>query len=446
MSSTINVSQFIKKHPLKYDSEKVMDVAYGKEYEENHLTTTYKSTETIRTDTRLKKLYHTIMDEAISEGATDIQIADWGEYGLVRFRLGSEMKPYRILHKYAVESLIVVFRDKAGTNPESRRTSNIDGTVEYVFNDVKYDTRLAFSPTIRGSMVDIRILYPNRMDFQIDDLGMADKVSFAYKEAIKSTEGLILVSGPTGSGKTTTEFTGIRQILLDSEFTKNIMTVENPVEYRMEGVIQSSVNPLQGYTFPVALRTILRQDPNVILVGEINDTETATTAIRAASSGHLVFSTVHANNVLEVSNALNQLGVSDRELGNAMRLILYQTLKDKLCPHCRQHKILRPEQKQWMDSKLLGQPAQAVYFSPNPEGCEHCNYKGYKGRIMLVEMLETNYIYRMLREEHGRHIDGLRNALLESEDAVFYPLEYDVYRHLKEGNISFEDATGMVGK
>ena len=449
MSESIN--PYLRQYDLKVDEEKEMDIAYGREYKETHNVTTFKNASTIKTDTRLLKLYKTILDEAIMENATDIQISDWGDYGLVRMRMGSKMIPYRLIHKYAVESLILVFRDKAGINPETVRTSNIDGSIEYEYvapngDKTKLDTRLAFSPTVRGSMVDIRVLYPARLDKSIDELGLADSVAHTYKQAIKSTEGLIINSGPTGSGKTTSQMTGIKQILMDSEFTKNIMTIENPVEYRMEGIIQSSVNPLQGYDFPTALKTILRQDPNVILVGEINDTETATTAIRAASSGHLVFTTVHANNVLEVPNALNQLGVSDRELGNSLRMIIYQTLKDRLCPHCREETFLFPKHKQWMDSKLLGQPELATYYKAHEGGCEHCNHKGYLGRVMLNEMVESNYVFRIIKEKHGRNIDAIKTELLNTTGANYYPLEYDVYRHLKVGNISFADATSMVGK
>lgn len=743
-----SINPFLKEYSLKVDVNEEMDVAYGREYKNTHNVTTFKNASTIKTDTRLLKLYKTIMDEAIREKATDIQISDWGNYGLVRFRLGSKMVPYRILHKFAVESLILVFRDKAGVNPETVRNANIDGTIEYEYDNgeaiEKLDARLAFSPTVRGSMVDIRILYPARLDKTIDELGLAESVAHTFKEVVKSTEGLVVLTGSTGSGKaldvntpipmylepyqttgfkkmgdlvvgdtvldengeptkvtavydqpihpcyeitfsdgttliadenhnwevhnlvdnsssilttveiynsldissegtsnhairtlqksvsypkrtlplnpfvlgywlvagknnessdlrkdilnntsekigsvletqvpnselfknslfalglmdiennlnkfipdiylyasegqrmlllygilealghseltkqtvdlnslptdfvkgfrilnhslgyqtkdiesttqllrdfddyryiisceptesvptrcitvdslshlflctesyipthnTTTQMTGIKQILVDSAFTKNIMTIENPVEYKMEGIVQSSVNQLHGYTFPIALRTILRQDPDVILVGEINDAETASTAIRAASSGHLVFTTVHANNVLEVPNALNQLGVSDRELGNSLRIIIYQTLKDRLCPYCKEQHFVSISQKRWMDSKLLGQPEQATFFKAREGGCDKCNHKGYLGRVMLNEMVEANYVYRIIKEQHGRNIDAVKKELLATEGANFYPLEYDVYRHLQEGNISFADATSMVGK
>lgn len=603
MADIESISPYLRRYPLKFDDLEEMDIPYGEEYLRTHNVTLHKSQSTIITDTRLQKLYNTIMRESISEGASDIQIADWGEYGLVRLRIGSKMQPYRVIDKNAVESLILVFRDKAEINPEKIRNSDIEGTIAYSYknndgSEQVFDTRLAFSPTIRGSMASIRILYPTRLDKTIDELGLSDKVSHAYKQAIKSDEGLIVLTGSTGSGKavsvetqiplykkgfkrmgdleigdiilddhfketkvleifdhkdnpcfkvsfsdgtevisdeehlwgvydskenysvkttfdifnklsilenntsgyavkiydvpndlkyleltryiigcepvesvptrcitvdseshlflctesyipthnTTTQMTGIKQILVDTEFTSNIMTIENPVEYRLEGVVQSSVNTIHGYTFPVALQTILRQDPDVILVGEINDKTTAQTAIRAATSGHLVFTTVHANNVLEVSNALRQLEVSDIDLGNALRIIIYQTLKDKLCPYCREQTFVNMEQKKWMDSKLLGQPEQATYFKAHEGGCEHCSHKGVKGRVMLTEMVESNFVYRIIKDKHGTNIDAMKHELLNTEGASFYPLEYDVYRHLQEGNISFEDAVSMVGK
>lgn len=603
MADKESISPYLRSYPLKFDDLEEMDISYGEEFLKTHNVTTHKSTATITTDVRLQKLYHTIMKESISEGASDIQIADWGDYGLVRLRIGSKMQPYRVIDKNAVESLTLVFRDKAEINPEKIRSSDIEGTIAYKFkhndgSEQVFDTRLAFSPTIRGSMVSIRILYPTRLDKTIDELGLSDKVSHAYKQAIKSDEGLIILTGSTGSGKalnietpiplynkgfkrmgdlevediildssfkptkvleifehednpcfkitfsdgteviadeehlwgvydsnndysvkttfdifnhlevvslnksdyavkltdvpndlknvettrfivgcepvpsvktrcitvdspshlflctesyipthnTTTQMTGIKQILVNSEFTSNIMTIENPVEYRLEGVVQSSVNTIHGYTFPVALQTILRQDPDVILVGEINDKVTAQTAIRAATSGHLVFTTVHANNVLEVSNALRQLEVSDIDMGNALRIIIYQTLKDKLCPYCREQSFVNMEQKKWMDSKLLGQPEQATYYKAHEGGCEHCKHKGVLGRVMLTEMVEANFVYRIIKDKHGTNIDAMKHELLNTEGASFYPLEYDVYRHLQEGNISFEDAVSMVGK
>lgn len=196
------LSHFLQKYPLKFDDDEEMDIPYGKEYIATHSKTTYKNESSIITDTRLLKLYKTIMDEAIKEESTDIQIANWGDYGLVRYRIGSQMRPYRALHKGAVESLITVFRDKSGVNPEKIRNSSIDGTIKYEYEDGEFlDTRLAFSPSIRGSVVDIRILYPNRLNMTIDDLGLADKVTHSYKQAIKATEGLILLTGGTGSGK-----------------------------------------------------------------------------------------------------------------------------------------------------------------------------------------------------------------------------------------------------
>lgn len=603
MAKKESINPYLQKYPLRVDENEDMDISYGQEYLDTHNITTHKNHSTITTDIRLQKLYNTIMREAIQENSSDIQIADWGDYGLVRLRIGSKMVPYRVLHKDAVESLVVVFRAKAEINPEKIRTSDIEGTITYEYEQPNgaiqlFDTRLAFSPTIRGSMVSVRILYPTRLEKTIDELGLSDKVAYAYKQAIKSNEGLIVLTGGTGSGKsisvetpiplytkefkrmgdlaigdsilddnfkptkvleifehednpcfkltfsdgteviadeehlwgiydlnnnysvqttfdifnhlevldvvksnyavkisevpdelnylsstryvlgcepissvptrcitvdseshlflctesyipthnTTTQMTGIKQILVDTDFTSNIMTIENPVEYRLEGIIQSSVNTIHGYTFPVALQTILRQDPDVVLVGEINDTVTASTAIRAATSGHLVFTTVHANNTLEVSNALKQLGVSDIDLGNALRIIIYQTLKDKLCPHCREQSFVNMEQKKWLDSKMLGQPEQATYFKAHKGGCEHCQHKGVQGRVMLTEMVEANFVYRIIKDKNGTNIDAMKRELLNTEGASFYPLEYDVYRHLQEGNISFEDAVAMVGK
>lgn len=804
----LTLDEAVKKHNYKHDVDGTLDKSYGKEYLAKHNVTTHVDKDTIYADTRLRKLFQIILEEGISIGATDILIRPELKYGLVSNRVGRKMMPSRLIHKGAVESLITYIRMLVETNPESTKKGV---SAKYTFhkeikddNDnityEKYDTRLQFQPSKYGSVVDIRIFYNENLNKNIDDLGFPDLISYNFKQALKLREGLIIVSGPTGSGKaldintdipmfeggfkklkdivvgdyiidsngektkvlnifnhvdndvfkitfsdglevladadhnwfvydrnsrisevynreknlvnpkvlttlqmynsgvkyvnkkgvvteynnysvkninspvkydkkhteippymlgvwlgdghseasrisgideeifnnlenlgytissrgyqtvyigdyknettlynqlkclnlfgnkhipnnylyndvegrkellsglldtdgsvnhqglveyytssktlmkqvkqlieslgyktkvnskipkyknsnseyveckeaytisfkanslvfklkrkneklkefidkyqgdrhlhryitkiekvesiptkcltvdskdhlflctksylpthnTTTEYVGILQILQDSEFTSNIWTIEEPIEYKIAGITQSEVDELHGYTFAEGVKSALRMNPDVMLVGEVRDDETAKTVTRAATSGHLALTTIHANSTLEVLDVLKQYNVHKNDIVNSVRLIIFQTLEDKLCPHCRKQKILKPHQKDWLDRKLIGKEQLSTIYERNHNGCEHCNYSGISGRVMLNEMLVTGFEFRVLQEINNGNIDNLKRDLMNSEDKLFYPIEWDVHRRIKNGEIDFESATRLI--
>lgn len=243
---------------------------------------------------------------------------------------------------------------------------------------------------------------------------------------------------------TTTEYVGLLQILRDSKFTSNIWTIEEPIEYKIDGITQSEVDELHNYTFAEGVKSALRMNPDVMLVGEVRDDETAKTVTRAATSGHLALTTIHANSTLEVLDVLKQYNVHKNDIINAVRLIIFQTLEEKLCPHCRKQKILKPHQKDWLDRKLLGKEQLTTIYERSHEGCEYCDYKGIKGRVMLNEMLVTGFEFRVLQELSGGNIDKLKHDLINSEDKLFYPIEWDVHRRIMNGEIDFESATRLI--
>lgn len=804
----LTLDEAIKKHNYKHDVDGTLDKSYGKEYLAKHNVTTHVDKDTIYADTRLRKLFQIILEEGIAIGATDILIRPELKYGVVSNRVGRKMMPSRLIHKGAVESLITYIRMLVETNPESTRKGV---SAKYTFhkeikddNDnityEKYDTRLQFQPSKYGSVVDIRIFYNENLNKNIDDLGFPDLITYHFKQALKLREGLIIVSGPTGSGKaldintdipmfeggfkklkdivigdyiidsngektkvlnifnhvdndvfkitfsdglevladadhnwfvydknsrisevynrgknlvkpkvlttlqmynsgvkyvnkkglvtkynnysvkninspvkydkkhteippymlgvwlgdghsesarisgideelfnnlenlgytissrgyqtvyigdyknettlynqlkcsnlfgnkhipdnylyndvegrkellsglldtdgsvnnqglveyytssktlmkqvkqlieslgyktkvnskipkyknsnseyveckeaytisfkanslvfklkrkneklkefvdkyqgdrhlhryitkiekvesiptkcltvdskdhlflctksylpthnTTTEYVGILQILQDSEFTSNIWTIEEPIEYKIAGITQSEVDELHGYTFAEGVKSALRMNPDVMLVGEVRDDETAKTVTRAATSGHLALTTIHANSTLEVLDVLKQYNVHKNDIVNSVRLIIFQTLEDKLCPHCRKQKILKPHQKDWLDRKLIGKEQLSTIYERNHNGCEHCNYSGISGRVMLNEMLVTGFEFRVLQEINNGNIDNLKRDLMNSEDKLFYPIEWDVHRRIKNGEIDFESATRLI--
>lgn len=448
----LTLDDAIKKYNYKHDVDGTLDKSYGKEYLAKHNVTTHVDKDTIYADTRLRKLFKIILEEGISIGATDILIRPELKYGLVSNRVGRKMMPSRLIHKGAVESLITYIRMLVETNPESTKKGV---SAKYTFhkeikddNDnityEKYDTRLQFQPSKYGSVVDIRIFYNENLNKNIDDLGFPDLIAYHYKQALKLREGLVIISGPTGSGKTTTEYVGILQILQDSEFTSNIWTIEEPIEYKIAGITQSEVDELHGYTFAEGVKSALRMNPDVMLVGEVRDDETAKTVTRAATSGHLALTTIHANSTLEVLDVLKQYNVHKNDIVNSVRLIIFQTLEDKLCPHCRKQKILKPHQKDWIDRKLIGKEQLSTIYERNHNGCEHCNYSGISGRVMLNEMLVTGFEFRVLQELNNGNIDKLKRDLMNSEDKLFYPIEWDVHRRIKNGEIDFESATRLI--
>lgn len=441
----------IKKYDLKFDVDKQLDISYGNEYIATHNVTTHKDKDTIFADTRLRKLFQLIMSEGLEARATDILIRPESKFGLVSNRIGRTMIPSRAIHKGAVESLITYIRILVETNSESTRKGVF---AKYTFNrkivdgdNISYesfDTRLQFQPSKYGSVVDIRIFYNENLNKDIDDLGFPDLIAYHYKQALKLREGLIIVSGPTGSGKTTTEYVGILQILKDSKYTSNIWTIEEPIEYKIDGITQSEVDELHGYTFAEGVKSALRMNPDVMLIGEVRDDETAKTVTRASTSGHLALTTIHANSTLEVLDVLKQYNVHKNDIINAVRLVIFQTLEEKLCPHCRKQKILKPHQKDWLDRKLIGKEQLTTIYERNHEGCEHCNFKGINGRVMLNEMLVTGFEFRVLQELSNGNIDKLKQDLINSEDKLFYPIEWDVHRRIKNGEIDFESATRLI--
>lgn len=713
----LSFTETIRKYDLKFDENREMDISYGEEFLKIHNVTTFKNDKTIFSDARLKKLFNVILREGIENKATDILIRPEQGLGIVYNRRGRKMTPQRIIHEGAVESLITYMRKLCGVNPEAIKIGvSTKYTYPYKTKDdiINYDTRLQFHPTNYGSSAGIRIFYEDSLNRSVDDLGFADVITYNYKNALKLREGLILVSGPTGSGKaldvntdiplsnggfkklkdiliddiilnelgkptkvkaiyehenndcfriifndnneviadndhnwlvhindskrvittsqlreivgkekikiplskaveypskktryspyilgfalgicedthtfkqeffpseevsqesflfeengkvefmiddnylyndihfrfelfrgilegnrklqqkyghvlesssfytehqrfftqvkqlgeslgyfvreeisdtgnmffledtefrevvsvdvvesvptrcltvdspshlflcgrnylvthnTTTEYVGILQILNDSQYTSNIFTIEDPIEYKIEGITQAEVDEVNGFTFGEATKSFLRMNPDVILVGEIRDDETAKTVTRASTSGHLAISTVHANSTLEVLDVLKQYGVHPNDIINAVKLVLFQVLEDKLCIHCRQHKILKPHQKKWLDSKLIGREQLASVYSKNEKGCSHCNYTGINGRVMLNEMLVTGFEFRVLKDLHGNNLDSLKHALMNSEDKLYYPIEWDIHRRIKEGDIDFETATRLI--
>ena len=254
------------------------------------------------------------------------------------------------------------------------------------------DVRVSIVPTVHGEKMVMRLLDKSAFDYTLGDLGFSEADLASVRHAIGRPHGMILLSGPTGSGKTTTLYACLRE--LPGE-TLNITTVEDPVEYQMDRINQVQVNRRKNLTFANALRAFLRQDPDVIMVGEIRDQETAETAIRAALTGHLVFSTIHANDAPGTAARLVSMGVEPFMAASALTLVAAQRLVRRICPHCREE--YRPDEK-----TIMGLGLSAEEETELPEtfvrgaGCPQCQGRGYRGRLAVIERLELSPAIREL--------------------------------------------------
>lgn len=432
--------EYVDLDELYYDEDKTMDISFGEDYKNNHLKLEYTTPKYVSVDTRLDKLARLIMDEAIEREATDIQLLQVNDqYGVVRLRMGSEMRAHRRIHGQAMFGLAIVFKSWSQADIEENKRAQ-GGRFTHTYMNESFDIRTSFMPTVKGENVSIRVLYSSSLERDVSDLGFPDYVLKSVRQVLGLSEGLILLTGGTGSGKTTTMYTSINDIMRRTEGTKNVITIENPVEYIIAGAVQSQVDNLRGYTFAKGLQTALRQNPDVILVGEINDKETAETAVRASTSGHLVFSTLHANDVLSASTAMEHYGVSPFQLSWALQLVLNQTLPNKLCSHCKKPKMVSVEERKWIVNLGIDEELLMVYEAV---GCDECEHFGYKGRVLVVGMLDANEAYTKIAVK-GLPLVDMERELLQDPDARYYPMRNDVYRHLMLGNIDLRTAYGIL--
>ncbi len=322
------------------------------------------------------KLVNSIIEHAIKINASDIHIEPTEGKMRVRLRQDGILQEVMRAPKNAHGAVITRIKIIGGMDIAEKRIPQ-DGRVETIIANKPIDLRLSVLPTVNGEKVVIRILGRSDVMLSRDLLGLSESNEVMFDKIIKSPHGIILVSGPTGSGKTTTLYTILKDL---NQPTTNIVTVEDPVEYRMEGINQVQVNVRAGMTFSSGLRSILRQDPDIILIGEIRDGETAEIAIRASITGHLVLSTIHTNDSASTVTRLVDMGVDPYLVSSAVVGIISQRLVRKICPRCKES--YKPSHSEAMQLKMKEQ--KPVFRGA---GCPECNYSGYKGRTAIHEIL-----------------------------------------------------------
>jgi general secretion pathway protein E len=352
-------------------------------------------------DAPVIRLINGIIAEAVRQGVSDIHIEPY-ETGLV-IRMRADGVLQERLRLPANVAPVVVSRIKVMARLDiAERRIPQDGRIGLTLGGKLIDVRVSTLPSRVGERVVMRILDKENTGISLDVLGMSDDTLKILQEALAEPNGIILVTGPTGSGKTTTLYAGLKSL---NDGTRNILTVEDPVEYAIDGVGQTQVNSKVGMTFAAGLRAILRQDPDVVMVGEIRDRETADIAVQAALTGHLVLTTVHTNDAIGAITRMRDMKVEPFLLASTLRAVIAQRLVRRLCPSCRQ-----TVQADGNAASLLGFDQGTAVFKA--VGCPQCNNTGYQGRIGVFEAVRVDETIRRLINDGGDEAILARHAFV----------------------------------
>jgi type IV pilus assembly protein PilB len=332
-------------------------------------------------DEPVKRLVRLIMHAGLERGASDIHIEPFDKKVRIRYRvdgsLEEAMSPPKTLHSNLVARLKIL----SGCRIDEHRLPQ-DGRCRMLFNDREIDFRVAFLPCKFGEKVVLRVLDQGSLTLSLESLGFEPQPMSAFREALKMPHGMILMTGPTGSGKTTTLYSALHRL---NKVTTNIVTVEDPIEYEMYGVNQVQVKQRIGFTFAEALRQILRQDPDIVMVGEIRDGETADVAVKAALTGHLVLSTLHTNDASGVFPRLIDMGVEPFLVQSSVALAAAQRLLKRVCPNCKQQVNVPADVLERIQYQPFDYIEEATFV--HGSGCSKCKETGYKGRVAVVEVM-----------------------------------------------------------
>lgn len=373
-----------------------------------------------------------ILVDASKRGASDIHLDPLPSYLKIRIRIDGDLVDYAEVPNSIRKNLTTRVKIISGMNITETRLPQ-DGAIKATLQGINLDLRVSSIPTSNGEKIVIRILDYSMSISGLENLGFTDDNYKKVLQMLANPNGIILVTGATGTGKSTTVYAMLQK--LNKEST-NIITVEDPIEMDIEGINQIQTNSEIGLTFAQCLRAILRQDPNVIMIGEIRDTETAQIAIRASITGHIVLSTLHTNNSLNTIERLLDMDVERYLLASALTGIISQKLARKLCPHCRTTRKTNDYEKK-LFKKILNKDVKEVYIS---EGCEECGGDGFIGRIAIHEVL---LITQEIKDaiSNGIRKDELRNLVYTSGVTT---LLQDGLAKVLEGYTSLEEIIKIV--
>ena len=361
------------------DSETMKAIQdYAKEREGKIRTLEEAGNEDDVTNSPVVVLVNSIIESAARLRASDIHIEALENAVRVRYRIDGVLHEKSNYSIHLLPAIIARLKIIGGMDISEKRKPQ-DGRITLVIDRVEYDIRVSILPTVFGEKCVMRLAQKKALTRDKKDLGFSDDELYAFDHILKNTNGILLVTGPTGSGKSTTLYTALSEL---NKEDVNIITVEDPVEANIDGINQVQVNPKAELTFASALRSILRQDPDIIMIGEIRDGETAQIAVQASITGHLVVSTLHTNSAASTISRLEDMGIESYLLADSMIGVIAQRLVRRLCPHCKKPHVLTEEERQMMELPI-NQEVNAF----EPSGCEQCDNTGYKGRIGIYEIM-----------------------------------------------------------
>ncbi|NHN29582.1 type II/IV secretion system protein [Paenibacillus sp. S3N08] len=382
------------------------------------------------------RMVHQIIQSAVLQKASDIHIDPQEKQVLVRYRLDGMLQTEKQMPKSMQNVLTARLKIMAKLNIAEKRLPQ-DGRIHMKIEKATIDIRVSTLPTVFGESIVLRILDQSAGIKKINELHFSESNDRNFERMIQKPYGLLLISGPTGSGKTSTLYSALGQL---NRPDVKIVTIEDPVEYNLQGITQVHVNPQIGLTFAVGLRSILRQDPNIVMVGEVRDTETAEIVVRASLTGHLVLSTIHTNNALSAIHRLNDMGIDRYLIAPALSCVVAQRLVRKVCASCAQFLPAREDEFRLFEENGLLDSSEGPLFVTKGKGCGACNHTGYSGRIAIQEVLVVDEQLRRLIIQH-RPLEEMEQHLRETG---YETLLVDGLRKAQQGLTTVEEVIKAV--
>ncbi|MER3402122.1 MAG: type II secretion system protein GspE [Armatimonadota bacterium] len=404
---------------------------YGLDEDVNTVVQRMRTHET--EDRSVIRLVEAVLNRAIADRASDLHLEPMERRTRVRERIDGVLHETADMPREMHEAVVARIKILAHLDIAEKRAPQ-DGRIAYRIGGQDYDLRVSTYPSVHGEKVVLRILEKTTERFDLQKLGLERAVLTQLTRLIERPYGMIVVCGPTGSGKTTTLYAALNHLNTPE---RNIITIEDPVEYQLPGITQANVNPRAGVTFASGLRAILRQDPDVVLVGEIRDRETALIAVEAALTGHMVFSTLHANEAAGAPGRLVEMGVEPFLLASALAGILSQRLVRLLCKECREP--TEPDPELLARLRLTPQRVQGHRLYTG-RGCHRCHFTGYRGRRAIVELMEVSDTIRH-QIVHHQPTTVLRESAIQGGMVSLYR---DALRLMLKGETSLEEILRVV--